>query len=93
MANGGDADACAELVASESVDGVWCDGEIVYDANGKRCVSRAVLDRVDAARSASPLPSAPVKAAAPASSSSSSGSVLLIAALVVVVLVVAVTRR
>jgi hypothetical protein len=60
MGLGGDADACHELVTSEMVNGVWCDGEIVYDANGKRCVPRDVLERVRAARGLAPLPVAAV---------------------------------
>jgi hypothetical protein len=37
------------------VDGAYCDGTIVIDANGKRCVSRALAERVADAREAQPL--------------------------------------
>ena len=45
-----------ELLAAESVDGVWCDGSIVIDERGRRCVTRATAERVRAARASSPLP-------------------------------------
>jgi hypothetical protein len=40
MSVGGNADACHELVLSEMVNGVWCDGVVYYDASGKRCITR-----------------------------------------------------
>lgn len=60
LANGGDPGACHDLLASEMVGGVWCDGSIVYDASGKRCVPRALVERAAAARAGSPLPRAPM---------------------------------
>lgn len=62
LANGGDPGACHDLLAAEMVGGVWCDGSIVYDANGKRCVPRALVERAAAARAGSPLPRAAVVA-------------------------------
>ncbi len=64
-----------EVLAAESVDGVWCDGAIVIDERGRRCVSRTTIDRVRLAREGSPLP-------AP-SPSPSLGGVALVGALVV----------
>lgn len=48
-----------EMLADESVDGVWCDGAIVLDGRGKRCVMQSTIDRVRLAREGSPLPSSP----------------------------------
>jgi hypothetical protein len=64
-----------DVIASESAGGVWCDGTIVIDERGRRCVSRAQAERVQRARQASPL----------AESDDSPG---LVGALVVVALVV-----
>lgn len=44
---------CAELVAAQSVGGVYCDGVVVLDASGRRCIPREVVERRDLA---SPLP-------------------------------------
>jgi hypothetical protein len=65
----------AEILAAETVDGVWCDGSIVTDASGRRCVTRATMDRVRDAR-------ASTSASSPAAASSSRG-VLVVGALVV----------
>ena len=46
---------CDELVPDRMVGGVYCDGTIVLDASGSRCVPRATLDRVAAARASSPI--------------------------------------
>jgi len=51
---------CEEIVASEMDDaGRWCDGHLVIEmvdgVKRRRCVSRAALDRRDAAIDASPL--------------------------------------
>lgn len=48
-----------EVLADESVDGAWCDGAIVLDGRGKRCVTQSTIDRVRLAREGSPLPSSP----------------------------------
>lgn len=87
LAAGYDRPLVEEMIAEESVGGVWCDGAIVNDANGRRCVSRATIDRVSAARASSPLPS-------PAGASSPLPRALLFAgaAALVVGLVVAVRR-
>jgi hypothetical protein len=50
---------CQEQVDAQRVAGVYCDGTIVLDARGKRCVPRAVVDRVQDARDGSPLPPRP----------------------------------
>lgn len=47
---------CEAMVAESMVGGVYCDGTIVITADGRRCVSRAVIDRVKDARDAQPLP-------------------------------------
>jgi hypothetical protein len=49
---------CSELVGSQLVDGVYCDGTIVQGADGRRCVPRETVDRVLGARAAAPLPRA-----------------------------------
>lgn len=56
MADGRDPETCQQVIESESVDGAWCDGQIVIDEQGHRCVSQEMLDRVARARAASPLP-------------------------------------
>lgn len=48
---------CQDAIASQMVGGVYCDGAIVIDERGKRCVPRSEIERVNAARAASPLPS------------------------------------
>ena len=48
--------ACDDVIASHRVDGVHCDGTIVQDQHGKRCVTRKLAARVRDARNASPLP-------------------------------------
>ncbi len=57
LALGRDRATCDEGIASQMVGGVYCDGTIVQDASGRRCVPRDVIDRVRDARQASPLPS------------------------------------
>lgn len=47
---------CDQLIAAQSVGGVYCDGTIVIDESGHRCIPRAVVDRVSDARKSSPLP-------------------------------------
>lgn len=47
--------ACVESVDAQMVGGVYCDGTIVIDESGRRCVPRAVVDRVRQARNAAPL--------------------------------------
>jgi hypothetical protein len=64
-----------DVIASESAGGVWCDGTIVIDERGRRCVTRAQAERVQRARQSSPEP-------AP------DGAPGLVGALVVVALVV-----
>lgn len=50
---------CADIVGDRMVAGVYCDGTIVMSESGTRCVPRATVDRVLAARAASPLVRAP----------------------------------
>lgn len=59
LALGMSAGACDETIADHMVDGAYCDGTIVLDASGKRCVSAATEDEVRRARAASPLPMRP----------------------------------
>lgn len=73
---------CAEAAEAQSVGGVYCDGAIVIDANGRRCVPRELVERVKAARAASPLP--------PSSLSSSGVSSWLVGAAVAALVVAAV---
>jgi uncharacterized protein YqfA (UPF0365 family) len=47
---------CLDMAAAQSVGGVYCDGSIVIDERGRRCVPRELVERVKAARAASPLP-------------------------------------
>ncbi len=47
---------CDQVVASQMVGGVYCDGTIVIDESGKRCIPRELVDRVNEARAATPLP-------------------------------------
>lgn len=80
MQVGGDLTACQDLVLEETVGGVWCDGAVVYDERGKRCVTRAMLDRVAAARAGIPLPRSPVACPLPSSSPSSRWPLALVVA-------------
>lgn len=50
---------CAELVDASMVDGSYCDGSIYIDEHGRRCISRADLDRRAAAAAASPVATRP----------------------------------
>ncbi len=59
LAAGTHAGDVEEMIDSESIDGVWCDGSIVTDERGRRCVSRAQIDRVQRARAALPAAVAP----------------------------------
>lgn len=68
---------CSQAVADRMVGGVYCDGTIVQDASGARCVSSELAARVAAARAASPLPST--------QQGSSSGAWLVLAALVAII--------
>lgn len=45
LATGATPEECAALVAEQSVNGAYCDGRIVLDARGPRCVPRATLER------------------------------------------------
>lgn len=74
-----------EMIADQSVGGVWCDGTVVLDASGRRCVTRATRDRVLAARDASPLD-------APAPRTAAGGVAFLAGVVVAVGLVVALER-
>lgn len=56
LARGGDPLLCQDAVDAQSVDGAYCDGRVVVEATGRRCIDQATLDRVEAARKASPLP-------------------------------------
>lgn len=47
---------CDEIIASQMVDGAYCDGTIVISAEGRRCVPRELSDLVQDARDAQPLP-------------------------------------
>lgn len=49
-------DECRQRAADQSVGGQFCDGRIVMDEHGKRCVPRAVYERKAEAAKASPLP-------------------------------------
>jgi hypothetical protein len=60
MQTGGDEPSCRDVVASQMVSGVFCDGQVVIDERGHRCIDQATLDRVARARAANPLPSHPV---------------------------------
>ena len=44
---------CDERVKAFTVNGVVCDGDIVEDASGRRCVPRATADAVAKLRAAS----------------------------------------
>lgn len=44
---------CADHIRAQSVNGVFCDGDIVIDASGKRCIPKKVVDAVVAQRTAS----------------------------------------
>lgn len=54
---GWDRDACIEVVDDRMVGGAYCDGSIVLDERGERCISNAALDRRRATIAADPLPS------------------------------------
>lgn len=45
LAQGSPADACDEMIRLKMVDGVFCDGTVVLDASGKRCVPQAVVEQ------------------------------------------------
>ena len=78
---------CADLVDSERVAGVWCDGQIVYDETGKHCIPRAIVDaRAKLAVSPSPSPS-------PAASSPGSSSLLPLAIVGLVVIGFVLSKR
>jgi hypothetical protein len=55
VASGRSSSDCEALAYDHMVNGVYCDGTIVIDASGKRCVSRALAARVAAARADQPL--------------------------------------
>lgn len=42
-AQGTPADACEEFIRNATVNGVFCDGTVVLDASGKRCVPQSVV--------------------------------------------------
>jgi hypothetical protein len=83
LAKGRGSEICQDMIASQSVNGVYCDGTLVIEEGGRRCIPAAVVERTEAARAADPLP-------ASARSTAAVGVVvvgaLLVAGLVVVVL-------
>src|SRR5687767_9434640 len=46
---------CEAEIASRMVAGQLCDGVVVHEATGRRCIPREVVERTQAARAASPL--------------------------------------
>ncbi len=77
-----DAAECEAQIEAQKVGGVYCDGAIVWDAGGRRCVPRDVVDRVKALSDAGPLP---VRPPSPALAEESKGSGWWLVALGVVV--------
>lgn len=51
---------CAAYVDDRFVNGVYCDGTIVVDVNGSRCIPAATVERVERARRADPVVVRPV---------------------------------
>jgi hypothetical protein len=45
LAQGTPADACDEMIRLKTVNGVFCDGTVVTDASGKRCVPQSVVEQ------------------------------------------------
>lgn len=54
LAVGLDRPTCDEVIESRMVDGVYCDGSTIIDANGRRCITAAALERRRAAIAADP---------------------------------------
>lgn len=77
---------CAEIIASQRVNGVYCDGTIVIDGSGHRCVPAELKEQVERVRKASPLP-VPVVVVGPASEPGFPWAIAIGAALVVAFLV------
>lgn len=47
---------CHQRAADQSVNGEFCDGNLVADEHGKRCVPRSIIDRKVSVAKKDPLP-------------------------------------
>ena len=82
---------CEAEAESNMVDGAYCDGTIVIEELGRRCVPREVVERKNDASDRDPLPlPLPSSSAAPCP-----GSAVLVGAIALglVIVVVAIARR
>lgn len=86
LARGRPREVCDDELAEQTVDGVFCDGNVFRDESGKRCIPADIIERTDRAREATPLPE---------SSSSSSTWILVGGALLFVAVagIVIINRR